>query len=261
MGTPLKNPPVYFTLAQVHFNPILKLSDFLPSIQESLRQLGYADFSQQKSIAINVVIGQNGQATPTPLANDRYVFGNLSRTHTFVLDGQSITLQSTNYSSFEEFSTLFLEGLSIVHGAVKLAFTTRVGLRYLDRVMPRPGDELKDYLAVEVQGLRDRLGGRGVYSFSESMNEIGNIKLRSRVVIQDGALTFPPDLQAMNMAVTSRFLEYSGTSAVLDNDGFIESRDEYSREAVKGRVSSIHETLGAAFKATVKDHALQVWGN
>ena len=33
MGTPLKNPPVYFTVAQVRFNPILKLAEFLPAIQ------------------------------------------------------------------------------------------------------------------------------------------------------------------------------------------------------------------------------------
>lgn len=30
MGEPLKNPPVYFTVAQVRFNMLLKLADYLP---------------------------------------------------------------------------------------------------------------------------------------------------------------------------------------------------------------------------------------
>ena len=54
MGTPLKNPPVYLTLAQVRFNPILKLADFLPSIQESFRQAGYPDFNRQRIISIQL---------------------------------------------------------------------------------------------------------------------------------------------------------------------------------------------------------------
>ena len=60
MGTPLKNPPVYLTLAQVRFNPILKLVDFLPSIQESFRHAGYPDFEHQHLISIQVAM-QDGQ--------------------------------------------------------------------------------------------------------------------------------------------------------------------------------------------------------
>lgn len=258
MGTPLKNPPVYFTLAQVRFNTILKLVDFLPSIQESFRHAGYPDFEHQHLILIQVSM-QDGQQIPTPVPQDRFQFGNVEKTHMFILDGQSLTLQSTSYGQFETFSACFLKGLDIVHQTVTLAFTERIGLRYLDRVMPQDGETIEQYLADQVHGLTSRLGGKPVYSFTEALNEVGNNKLMSRVAIQDGPLAFPPDLQPGNMAVAEKFMSYTGKSAILDNDGFFEGREEFSAKAVSDHLHAIQKVIGAAFKATATPYAFTVW--
>ena len=37
MGKKLANAPVYYTVAQVQFNPILNLDSFLPAIQAKMR--------------------------------------------------------------------------------------------------------------------------------------------------------------------------------------------------------------------------------
>lgn len=260
MGTPLKNPPVYLTLAQVRFNPILKLADFLPSIQESFRQAGYPDFYRQQIVSIQLAAAQEGQPpAPTPVQQERFQLGNVEKTHIFILDGQSLTLQSTNYGQFETFSACFLEGLGIVHDAVKLAFTERVGLRYLDRVMPQPGETIEQYLVEQVQGLNSRLGGRPLYSFAEAMNEIGNIKLLSRVAIQEGPLAFPPDIQPGNMRISERFTSYVGNSAILDNDGFVEGREAFSTKSVAEHLDAIHKVIGTAFKTTATQYAFTAW--
>lgn len=258
MGTPLKNPPVYLTLAQVRFNPILKLADFLPGIQENFRHAGYTDFERQNLISIQVTM-QDGQPTPTPIQQERFQFGNAEKTHMFILDGQSLTLQSTNYGQFETFSACFLKGLDIVNDIVKLAFTERVGLRYLDRVMPQDGEAIEQYLVEQVHGLTSRLSGKPLYSYTEAMNEIENIKLLSRVAIQDGPLAFPPDLQPGNMRVTERFLSYTGKSAILDNDGFVEGREVFSAKAVADHLDAIHKVIGAAFKTTATPYAFSAW--
>jgi uncharacterized protein (TIGR04255 family) len=260
MGIPLKSPPVYLTLAQVRFNPILKLADFLPGIQESFRQAGYPDFDRQHIISIHLTTAQEGQPpAPTPVQQERFQFGNVEKTHTFILDGQSLTLQSTNYGQFETFSVYFLEGLSIVHDAVKLAFTERVGLRYLDRVMPQPGETIEQYLVEQVHGLNSRLGGRPLYSYAEAMNEIENIKLLSRVAIQVGPLAFPPDIQPGNMRITERFTSHVGISAILDNDGFVEGREAFSTKAVAEYLDLIHKVIGTAFKTTATPYAFAAW--
>jgi uncharacterized protein (TIGR04255 family) len=259
MGTPLKNPPVYLTLAQVGFNPILKLADFLPNIQEGFRQAGYPDFDRQHLISIQLTAQEGQPPTPTPVQQERFLFGNVEKTHTFILDGQSLTLQSTNYGQFETFSTCFLDGLGIVNDAVKLAFTERVGLRYLDRVMPQPGESIKQYLLEQVQGLSSHLEGRPLYSFTEAMNEIGNIKLLSRVAIQEGPLAFPPDIQPGRMRIMERFMSYIGVSAILDNDGFVERREVFSTKTVADDFDAIHKVIGAAFKTTATPYAFDAW--
>lgn len=258
MGKPLTNPPVYFTVVQVRFNPILKLADFLPGIQESYRHAGFPDFSVQKVIALQVVM-QDGQPTPVPVQHERFLLGNAEKTHMFMLDGQMLTLQSTNYGQFETFSEAFLQGLRIVHESVQFAYTERVGLRYLDRVIPAEGDTLEQYLAVQVQGLGSKLGGKAHYAYSEALNAVGDIQLRSRVAIREGGLALPPDIQPGPMPFASRFVEYEGLSAILDNDGFVEKREAYSAESVAKRLSAIHDVIGAAFKATATQHAFTVW--
>ncbi len=149
--------------------------------------------------------------------------------------------------------------MSIVNDAVKLAFTERVGLRYLNRVIPQPGESIEQYLVEQVQGLSSHLGGRPLYSFTEAMNEIGNIKLLSRVAIQEGPLAFPPDIQPGSMRITERFTSYIGISAILDNDGFVEGREAFSAKAVADHLDAIHKVIGAAFKITATRYAFDAW--
>lgn len=258
MGTPLKNPPVYLTLAQVRFNPILKLADFLPNIQESFRQAGYPDFDRQTLLSIQLAAQPGKPPIPTHIHQERFQIGNVDKTHIFILDSQSLTLQSTNYGHYDSFSESFLKGLKIVDEAVKLNFTERVGLRYLDRVIPQAEETLESYLVEQVHGMNSRLGGRPIYSYSEALNEIGNIKLLSRVAIQDGPLTFPPDIQIGGMRVMDKFI-HTGNSAILDNDGFVEGREAFSTMAVADHLNAIHRIIGKAFKTTATDYAFATW--
>lgn len=258
MSEPMKNPPVYFTVAQVRFNTLLKLVDFLPSIQDGLRKAGYPAFAAHNSVALQFVM-QDGQAVPTPVAQEHYLFANVGQTHSFILTSDALTFQSTDYGTFELFSDALLNGLALVHSVVGLDFTDRVGLRYLDHVFPRQGDSLEQYLAPEALGLSLRLGGQPLHAYSETFSAFGDVRLRARVVVQEGPLAFPPDLLPQGMAVQARFAEAVGRHAILDTDGSVEGRQLFSLEKVGHYLSGIHEVIGAVFKATVTDYALQVW--
>lgn len=258
MSPPLKKPPVYFTVAQVRFNPVLKLPDFLPSIQEAMRTFDFPAFRVHSTIALQFAV-QDGQTVPQPVPHEQYLFANVDQTHCFVLSADSLTFQSTNYGSYQSFSKTFLEGLASVDKVIALAFNDRVGLRYLDHVFPKAGDELSQYLHPEVQGLSARLGGQPVHSYSEALNTVGDVTLRARVVIQNGGLGFPPDLLPQGMAVQQRFTQVQGMHAILDTDGSVEGRAMFSLEAVRERLLAIHKVISAAFQATVTDRALAVW--
>ena len=258
MGSPLKNPPVYFTVVQARFNAILKMAEYLPGIQDGLRKTGFPAFKQQSGIALQIAL-QDGQPTPTPVPHEQFVFASADQRHSFVLGSDALTLQSTDYGTFESFSRRFLSGLALVHEVVRLDFTERVGLRYLDHVFPKIGDILGRYLAAEVHGLSTRLGGQAIHTFFETFALFGDVKLRTRVVQQDGPLSFPPDLLPQDMVVEARFLQPAGKHAILDNDGFIEQRQPFSAETVERQLVSIHKVIGAAFRIAATDYARSVW--
>lgn len=258
MSAPLKNPPVYFTIAQVRFNTVLKLSDYLPAIQERLRLAGYPDFDVQKTVVLQMFV-QDGRPTPVPAVQDRYAFGNVDRTHAFLLEADKLSIQSTKYGSFEVFSQLFMKGLEILHDVVKLDFTERIGLRYLDRVFPMDSEPLSSYLTSDVIGLGDRIGGKLLHSYFESLCQVGAIKLLSRIVTAGGGVQFPPDLMPGSLVVDARLAKYEGLHTILDNDGFYETRETYSLDAVQTHLTEIHEVIREAFRATASPHAFKMW--
>ena len=251
---------MYFTVAQVRFNRLLKLSDFLPNIQERLRQQRFPDFSTHKSFVLEVNLQPGtSSAAPAAVAVERHQFGDTPRTQLFLLDQQSLTLQSTDYGDFKQFSEIFLRGLNILHEEVRLDYVERIGLRYLDRVIPKEGDDLYQYLTPEVTGLSRKLPGQKAYAYSESVNIVDQVNLLSRVSIQSGPLVFPPDLVPGQMNVNSRLATYVGPNAILDNDGSVEGRHEFSIDTVREHLTAIHDVIGNAFHAAASEHAFEVW--
>jgi len=268
VGTKMTNAPVYFTLAQVRHNPVLSLDSYVPGIQESLRKAGYPDFQRAMVVAFNLgnlapaVGGDAKHEQPPQLRFERLTFSNMERTRGFILDQNSLSFQSTDYDTFESFSGAFLMGLGIVHQAVSLGFSERVGIRYLDAVVPEGGEkELQKYLVPEVLGLASRLGDEVsvLHSFSETQirTPVGNVL--SRAIIQNGSLGFPPDLQPIGLEVADRFKKISGVHAIIDTDGSSEAREPFDLNTLKGKLQALHDEIIKVFEATVTAHALNFW--
>jgi uncharacterized protein (TIGR04255 family) len=258
MGTPLKHPPVYFTLAQVRFNPILKLAEYVPSIQEAFRQAGYPDFAAHDGFAIKIAM-QNGLPKPEPQVVNRYSFGDREKTHNFALDSDSLTLHSTDYGRFESFAGKFEDGLERVHEAVRLDFVERIGLRYLDQIVPLGTDKLEQYLVPQALGVRDLIAGQPLHSYCETLVQVSGAKLLSRVFTQSGQLGFPPDIGQHGLQLQERFKAPPSLHAVLDTDGFVEQRIPYSISAVRNHLNDLHKIIGNTFEALATEHAFRKW--
>lgn len=258
MSKPLKNPPVYFTVAQVRFNTILKLSEYLPSIQDRMRQDGFPAFTTQSTFALQFNI-QDGQTIPQPISHEQYFFANADQTHSFVLGPDALTFQSTNYGTYELFSAAFLKGLEVLHNIVSLDFTERVGLRYLDHIFPKDAEDLSTYLIAEALGLSQKLAGKPTHSYIEMLNTVDDIQLCSRILTQDGGLVFPPDLQPQGMHIDPRFTKLIGKNSVIDTDGFVQARESFSLDKVKAHLDDVHNVISNAFKMIVTPEALIIW--
>lgn len=262
MGQKMKSAPVYFTIAQVRFNPILSLETYLPSIQESFRKLGYEDFKKTIVATFNLTTAGAPEGVPEVPATQRisrYIFSNMEGTQGFVLEQNALSYQATDYDRFETFSGSLLEGLDLLNKVVGIGYSERVGVRYLDAVYPRDGEKLGEYLTMEVMGLTGKIEGALLHSFSETMTqtEVGNTV--SRVIIQGGTIGFPPDLTPIGLTIAERFTRLDGLHAIIDTDGYHEGREKFDQQAIKKRLDDLHDEIWKSFKATVTEHALSVW--
>ena len=263
----LKNAPLYFTLGQVQHNPVLDLGSFLPSIQESMRKSGYPDFKQGQQIAVQLPqlgtqpVGHNPQ--PVLQKIDRFVFLNVESTRSFVMMPNALSFQTTDYDTFEAFFKELKHGLHILNESVGgLSFVERLGLRYVDAVVPGVEESMKQYVVPQVMGLPALLDNSVfAYSFSESVLIAADVgRVVSRTIIQSGPLGLPPDLQQLDgLKLLERFQNFSGEHAVIDTDASLSERRAFEMSDVDRCMNGLHGLVDKTFGATVTPFARKVW--
>ena len=269
MGKKIKHAPVYFAIAQVRHNPVLRMGDYVTQIQESMRLAGYPDFKRTVVLAFNFVANAPGSATlpgdpqvPTPQQVERFTFANAECTRGFIVENNALSLQATEYDTFESFAGEFFKGLQIIHDTVKIAYVERVGTRYLDAVVPKEGESgLPKYLKREVLGLAQVLADdiSVSRSISETHFQASAGRVLARAIIQSGPLGFPLDLQPMGVNVAPRFSAVRGVHAILDTDASYEGRHPFDMAWLRERLDGLHTNVRAAFDSSVTPHALHVW--
>lgn len=263
MDKKLRNAPVYYTLAQVQFNPILNVGNFINIIQSRLREADFPDYKEEAFQRIILPFSgiESAQAAPPILSHQiRYSFGNISGRTSFLLETNALTLQTTEYQSFKEFMRIFLVGLAVVNDALRLAFIERVGLRYLDAVYPM-GDEdsLDIYLVPEVAGIYKKLSGTLIHSASETMALTSAGQLVSRVIIRNGTIGLPDEVTSHSLFIDPRFTQWDGLHAIVDTDAFDLKRKAFEMDSVKSQLADLHDVVKQSFKSTVTDYAWTMW--
>jgi uncharacterized protein (TIGR04255 family) len=264
MARKMQRAPVYFAIVQARFNPIMALDSYAPQIQEQFRRNGLPDAQKGMLATVNLNLAPPAEqvASQVPVVQQvaRYTFHKMDRTAGFILDQGALTFQTTEYEVFETFSGEFLRGLRVVHDAVGLDFTERVGFRYLDAVFPKADEGLADYLNPAVLGLGQHFQEAMIHSLSETRLRSADHQIIARVIIQDGAVGFPPDLvQSIPPPVAERFRVLQGRHAILDTDGFFETREPFSLDRIGDHLRLIHDAIATTFRATVTPHAIKAW--
>jgi len=265
MGKKMTNAPVYYVLAQVRFNAVLALDQYVSPIQDSLRKAGYPDFEKSFMAQINLNLGAGqGQAVPAMQPQARYQFLNEHRTAGFILDQSGIIFQTTDYDTFDPFLVECVKGLTIVHTAAELDYSERTGIRFLDAVCPGPEENISQYLAPSLLGLVDKLAPRElVHSASETRTQFEKTTLISRATIfrqeREGA-AFPAEFGLVSIRLAEKFRRVKGLYAVIDTDCWLEDRAKFDVGGLEKGLRSLHDEIRRSFDLMVTPHALRVWG-
>jgi len=261
----MSNAPVYYALAQVQFNPVAAMSKYIDEVQDHLRREDYTLFEPQQVTHLQFVTAPGKAQTEPQVAHiTSWLITKGDRTAGYILSPSSITFHTTHYETSSEFIPELIRGLKAVHDVVKLDHISRLGLRYLDAVLPQPGETVDQYLADGLHGVC--FGGDQRYALFESVFETesgpllprGTLIARVHRVISP--LGYPPDIVPNGLVQLSKFeIKDELSHAVIDTDHFVEGHMLLDFDKISEQLLTLHATIKLAFKATITDHARSVW--
>jgi uncharacterized protein (TIGR04255 family) len=259
--------PVYCALAQVRHNPVWQLADYIPKIQDALRQIGFPDARTEATALVQFPLPPTEPGAPLapPRIEQvaRLVCADRDRTHVCLVNPDRFTYCTTEYETFERFQDDFLAGLAPVVGALKLEYVDQVSMRYLDAVVPPNGEAgLSEYLVPEVLGLTPHITDRVTIRRAECVIQFQaeeRIEVIARTRIQAGPVVLPPDLQPLAVKIPDRFSAVNAVHAVLDTDAHYQERQSFDDETLRTLMKKLRNAVGIAFNATVTPAALAAW--
>mgnify|MGYP000479082990 CR=1 FL=1 len=255
----LKRAPVFFTLAQMRFNPFLELGPILPALQDAFRKEGYPDYEAAKVQGIAFQQDTDGFSL-NQKAVIRHIFCNKGRTKAILLDTAALTYELTDYPVFAEFSQAFADALRIVHEHRAIEYCDRLGMRMLDAVQPLAGESLGQYVLPQALGLDVALeGAHREHALTESIFKWGSRTLVMRTIRVSEGLLVPNDLAPLRIEIAPRFGDYEGEGVILDTDCYQDGRTDFSMNTAIDDLTQLKVALSRCFKSLVTTHALRVW--
>jgi len=259
MSKKMKNAPIFYTVGQVKFNPVLDMQDFISQLQKEWRSTN-PDFTQDSVTDVQIHMpGPDKAAEVKTISSPRWHFKDTEGTSGYVLKTDSLSFHTTAYQDRDHFVASVLTGLDVVNKHVELAYIEGVGVRTLDAVVPMATDRLDDYLRPGLLGLYEQLGGQLKRSILQLDLDTTDGQLVSKVVLLKGRIGMPAELMPLQLTLGERVSAIDGTHVVLDNDCIQKMRFPVSLDEVDKRVRALKSQVSNAFRKAISDHAIKQW--
>ena len=252
----LSKAPLSLALCQVRFSPIRTMASFIPQIQEALRKDGYRlDLSGK---AQEIVFGPQG---PQHQIFDRWEFLNVAKTRSVVITEQFAAYQTTDYTTFAEFIPEVIRLMDALAKAGADILITRVGLRYVDAIVPLAGKTWRDYLNPGLHGtsspvLSETLTAHHVFGST------ANGRMLARISQNTEGLLVPIELAQQNLTLLREQPAAGITTTLIDIDHFKEWTKDYvgyQPDSFRQLVWGLKDDVYSVFLSFVTEAAMKEW--
>lgn len=264
-STIMSNAPVYYALIQIKFAPVKAMNKYVEDIQDALRLQGYPLYQENTGKQIFFNVGNPKESMePTIKDVEQWIMTNPEGNQGFILGYDSITFQTTAYKTHKEFIDGLMLGLEQVMTYAKPALITRIGMRYLDAVLPEGEETIEQYLCDGLHGVK--LGLTPIQSTNEQVfhTEVGPLipqgVIVTRIYKMHGQLSFPPDMIPAGVLVNERFKETPNQwHCIIDTDHFVEGVIQPSLDSVREQLLSLRNVVRESFDNMITPFAKHKW--
>lgn len=253
-----KNAPLAYVLAQVRFEPIMEMEKkYLTEFQDAIRDR-FPRFSRVQRLGFMITEGGVNQADTPPTIWDCL---NEDRTKCVRVEQSALTYLATAYTTFEEFSAELDTVVSAFQRIVHKFFVTRIGVRYVDFILPSADKTPEDYVVGPLNTKPD-IGVAGEATFFNYYEfPLPGGQLLVKYARGQGKPELPPDLQPLTLKAPSIMdCNPSGPTAVLDTDRILNLDKFMEADELMKSFRVAHSDLSQAFKKVTTDFAKQEWG-
>ncbi|MDA8192197.1 MAG: TIGR04255 family protein [Gammaproteobacteria bacterium] len=261
------NAPLAYVLAQVRTEQIADIKEYQPALAGKLRPLYPLQRKQQ---------GTRLVATPSRLMvepQQQYIWELASPDNrTAIILGESgVVLHATAYVDSSDFLAKLHHVMEIFAEIVPSVFVNRVGLRYIDFIIPRGKEAPEAYINPRLNndlGIGER---DGFFATSVAIYPLKEGQVVVRYARGTGQPQLPPELAVLSLErsplmdakVGGKDLPPTAPTAIVDTD---RNRDfspveRLDPDKLRAVFSAMHTDVSRLFKEKViTDHAKKVWG-
>ena len=262
---PLSQQPLALVLGQVKFSPIRQMDGYIAKIQEQFRR---NEFPVERAGKIQQITFGPGAGGPVQvIEQDRWEYRTRDETWSVLVTQDGVVLQTTAYEKFEGFADRLQRAVQTVFATTehdRLGVVQRVGLRYIDVVQPREGEDFRAYIRPGLHGAADEVfspGSHRLHVESRGRTRVGEVDgtMVLRVVQNDQGLSLPPDLigGAPKHAARAKAGELI---TLIDMDHYIEGTFDPNADWVVARAYEMHDHLIETFhEHVVTETAIEAW--
>ena len=254
----LENSTLTLVLCQVRFSPLERMDAYAPEIQDRLRKNG---FPLNKSREVNE-LRLLGGATPESKTYTQWQFHSIDSHDAVILNKGFLTLQTTQYDTFDAFLERLGAALDVVHRVVDGLVIERVGLRYVNTFQAEEST-WSEYVQQGIRGLES-----DIFTSASSLNvhqttastPVGVLAMR---LLQNRNRTFlPPDLGLHEMPLPKHLEDVpeGALLTIVDVDHIKHGVFEYARDEIEHiawKLKNVSYKL--TFDEIFTDHAVQQW--
>jgi len=260
----LSRQPLVLAIGQIRFSPVRKMAEYIRGIQEDLRRKGYPTekhgFIRQLSFRSQDVL-QTAEM-------EVWEYRTRNEDWSIFVSQDSIAVQTTEYTKFEDFADRMREAVSTVLSKTesdRLGVVERVGLRYVDLVKPLPGESFRDYLRPGFHGLGEEpfaLNSARLFVQCTGRTDVSGETegtLLVRISQNDQGADLPPDLIA---TAPKRKVQHAPGEllTLIDMDHSVTGSFNADADWVVKIAVGLHDGIIETFhERVVTEKALEAW--
>jgi uncharacterized protein (TIGR04255 family) len=259
---PLSKQPLVLVLCQVRFSPVRQIAQYIPAIQEDFRRNGYPLERAGKVQQLLIT-----SAGPQMAEQERWEYRTKDEARRISVAQDSVTLQTTSYTRFEQFAEQLRFVLDTVLTKTEhntLGVIQRIGLRYVDLIRPAAGQDYRYFLKPGFHGVADEVFEKGthrlhVQSVGKTMVDGTLGTMIVRITQSDDGTALPPDL-ALRPPKPEARAQKSELVTFVDMDHAVKGNFNADTSLVLGYLFQLHDALIETFhEHVVTKEAIESW--